>query len=117
MVQGPLALNLVTRKHGILPRIENGGLYGNGRPSADRVRLWIDTGVSVSGAPDQVFVKLYTHGAQEEIMKMLFDAGGFDELFQGLGECGAALSFVSARELVLAIRALERVGLGQPAAA
>lgn len=107
MVQGPLALNFKNRSSGIFPRIENGGLYGNSPPTAGRVRLWIDTGISVKGAPEHVFVRLYTHGAQESIMKMLFDDGGFDEMFRSLQGSGAAVNFVSARELVNVIRTLE----------
>jgi hypothetical protein len=107
MVQGPLALNFKNRSNGIFPRIENGGLYGNSPPTAERVRLWIDTGISVKGAPEHVFVRLYTHGAQESIMKMLFDDGGFDEMFRSLQSSGASVNFVSARELVSVIRTLE----------
>jgi hypothetical protein len=107
MVQGPLALNFSNRKWGVLPRIENSGLYGNGLPTLNHIRLWIDSGVSVRGAPDHVFVKLYTHGAQEGIMRMLFDEGGFVRMFSAMQETCASVSYVSAREMVNIIKLCE----------
>jgi len=110
MVQGPLCLNWHNRKYGMLPRIENSGLLGNSPPSPDRVKLWINAGVSVVGAPEHVFIKLYTHGAQESVMQMLFD-GGLDGLFNALKDFESSekvkVHFVSARKLVEAIEALQ----------
>lgn len=110
MVQGPLALDWGRRKYGVLPRVENSGLMENFPPSAARVRSWVDAGVCVKGAPQHVFVKLYTHGTIEGIMRMLFDAGGFERLFEALHEDarerGYTLRFVSAREMVEVIETL-----------
>ncbi|GFO57777.1 hypothetical protein GMST_01020 [Geomonas silvestris] len=104
MVQGPLCFNWQQRKFGVLPRLENSGLLPNLPPSRDRVRRWVETGVSVAHAPERVFVKLYTHGTQEQVMRMLFDAGGLACLLEeaaGFGaELGAEIYFVSAREMV-----------------
>ena len=103
MVQGPLVLDWGRRKYGIFPRIEHSGLLGNFPPSPARVKLWIDAGVSVQGAPDHVFVKLYTHGTQENIMRMLFEDGHLEQMFVALQECGASVEYVSAREMVCKI--------------
>lgn len=114
MVQGPLRLDWNRRKYGVLPRVENSGLMGNFPPSAARVRSWVDAGVSVKGAPQHVFVKLYTHGTLEEVMKMLFDDGGFHRLFSSLQadaeRAGYALRFVSAREMAGTIAHVIGVG-------
>lgn len=108
MIQGPLSLDWGRRKFGIIPRIEHSGLMGNFPPSADRVRLWIDVGVSVKGAPEHVFVKLYTHGTQEGVMKMLFDDGGWQRFFDGIESYKNAqnvdVHFVSAREMINSIQ-------------
>jgi hypothetical protein len=103
-VQGPLALDWGRCKCGIIPRIEHSGLYSNFPPSRERAKLWLDAGVSVKGAPDQVFVKLYTHGTQEAVMKMLFDNCGIEKMLDILNGSGIAVSFVSAREMVQAIK-------------
>ncbi|MBV5283950.1 MAG: hypothetical protein JZU53_16125 [Paludibacter sp.] len=104
MVQGPLALNFSNRKNGIFPRIENSGLFSSSPPTFDRVKLWIDTGVCVKGAPEHVFVKLYTHGTQENIMKMLFDDGGMKLFFEGIehykNDDNMSVHFLSAKGLV-----------------
>lgn len=104
MVQGPLGLDWGRRRFGVFPKIENGCLRGNFPPSAERVKLWIDAGVSVKGAPDHVFVKLYTHGVQEAVMRMLFDEGGWNCFFGSIEryKCDEKVDFhfVSARQLV-----------------
>jgi hypothetical protein len=100
MVQGPLCLDLGRRKFGLFPRIEHSGLMGNFPPSAERVRLWIDAGISVKGAQEHVFVKIYTHGTQEGVMKMLFDDGGLEKMLTVIKNQGATITHVSAREMV-----------------
>jgi hypothetical protein len=68
------------------------------------VKLWIDAGVSVKGAPEHLFVKLYTHGTQEGVMKMLFDDGGWQRFFDGIekyvNDNNVKVHFVSAKEMV-----------------
>lgn len=112
MIQGPLGLDWHRRKFGLFPRIENGGLLGNHGPSLDRTSLWVKERVHIAGYPAWAFVKIYTHGAQEMIMKMLFDEGGFDSLFFSLEaiaiEHNIRLHYVSAREMVNVIIAAER---------
>ena len=102
MVQGPLCLNWNNRKSGLFPRIENGGLFSNNPPTPIRVKSWIDTGISVKGAPEHIFVKIYTHGANDDVMRMLFDNGGLARLFESFERYQetAAIHYVSAREMV-----------------
>jgi hypothetical protein len=111
MVQGPLGLDWRRRKFGIIPGIENGGLMGNHGPTMERICLWADERIHVTGRPAWSFVKVYTHGAQEHVMDMLFDNGGFDSLFSGIEMIAAErkirLHYVSAREMVNVITAAE----------
>jgi hypothetical protein len=104
MVQGPLMLDWGRRKFGLIPRLEYSGLLGNFGPTRERTKLWLDAGISVKGAPDQVFVKLYTHGTQEDVMQNLFDDGGLSTMFESLHQCGVPVKFVSAWEMVEEIR-------------
>ena len=109
MIQGPLGL----RCNGNLFhwKIENGGLQGNNPPTKDRINFWINRNICIPGFDNAVFVRLYTHGAQEGVMEMLFKNGGFDQLFQGLEEIAMdrnlKLHYLSAREMANIIFAAE----------
>ena len=111
MVQGPLCLTWKHRKSGFLPGIENGGLFANNPPTLERIHSWVNTGISVDGAGEHVFVKIYTHGTQEGIMEMLFDDNNLSKLFSGLHdfseENGGTLHYVSARELTNVVLAIQ----------
>lgn len=110
MVQGPLAPTWYQRKFGFFPKIENGGLYANSPPTLPRVASWISAGVSVKNNPDHVFVKIYTHGARQDIAQMLF-GGGFAAMHNSFGEMshllGCQLHYVSAREMTNIIHSIE----------
>ncbi len=71
MVQGPLALDWSRRKHGFLPRLENGDLHGLQPPTPERLEFWMRAGVRVVGQPNWLFIKLHTHGAVEKNAGML----------------------------------------------
>jgi hypothetical protein len=110
-VTGPLSINWRQKRRGILPAIENGDLAAFNPPTPDRVDAWIGTGITVRGWGNWVFVKIYTHGAQEGPARMLF-GGGFKVLFEHLlsryndGERNI-VHFVTPREVYRCIRALE----------
>jgi hypothetical protein len=65
LVQGPLALNWKSRKAFVLPRIENGEVSAENPPDDHRIDLWVRNAPEVLGAPEHVFVKVYTHGAED----------------------------------------------------
>jgi hypothetical protein len=71
MIQGPLVLDWGRRKWGLLPRVENGCLQGNQAPSERRIDRWLAARVQVPSRPDWYFVKLHTHGANEQNMPVL----------------------------------------------
>lgn len=111
MVQGPLGLNWSNRKYGIIPRIENGGLYPKHPVTKDRIACWLNDRVMVEGVDDVIFVKLYNHGAYEEMIKQFLQRGGLATLLESLieicAERGLFLHFVTAREMVNVILAME----------
>ncbi len=110
-VTGPLAINWRLRRRGIFPAIENGDLTASNPPTPDRVDLWIQTGISVRGWGNWVFVKVYTHGAQEGPARMLLGEP-FKVLFEHLlshyndGERNV-VHFMTPREVYRCIKALE----------
>jgi hypothetical protein len=116
MIQGPLGLNWENKKFFLLPRIENGGLIANNPITKQRIKNWIAHGVHVKGAPEHVFVKVYTHGAQEGNIEMFFSKRGMAQLFEYLQqyttEIGLELHFVSARECTNIILALIKGQIG-----
>lgn len=111
MVQGPLMLNWNNRKSGVFPRIENGFIGRDGRITRERIDLWVKAGICAAENPDHIFIKLYTHGCQEDNMEYLL-GGGLDELFSTfLTDYNNGINynthFVSAREMVNVIKATE----------
>ena len=79
MITGPLGLRFDGR---LLPRLETGELAGYDRPTASRARKWFDLAPTLGG---DLFLKLYTHGAQERNLEPLLN-GGLSSLFHGLSE-------------------------------
>ena len=71
MIQGPLLFDWSRKKLGLIPRIENGDLLANHPPTANRLKLWLNAGVTVQGRPDWRFVKLHTHGCKSGNIDML----------------------------------------------
>jgi len=109
MVQGPLSLNWSKRKFGILPKIESGDLSSDNPPTKERVKLWFDSNVCVKGAEEHVFIKVHTHGAQDDTSDMFFK-GGFDVLWSTLESQfkreGCSLHYVTARQMYEKIKVL-----------
>jgi len=66
IVQGPLALNWKFRKYHVFPRIENAEVSARNYPTKQRVDLWIKQHISLPGEPNKIFVKVHSHGAQEQ---------------------------------------------------
>ena len=120
IVQGPLCLNWRKRKAFILPTIENGNITADNPPTAHRVELWVKQHIHVRGLPDWVFVKLYTHGAQDKNCEALLGSGGYlDKLYshlEGAYNDGTKhrLHYVTAREMYNIIKAAEAGETGDP---
>ncbi len=118
-IQGPLAFNLRSRKFGIIPRIENGCLSHDAPEVGNRVQLWLDQRIHISGRPDVVFIKLHTHGTQEANMEYFFKRNGMDSLFSQLEEAcqgiGGRLYYVSTRQMFNVVKGLEHRPDADPA--
>ena len=111
MIQGPLQLNFRNRKWGILPRIENGFIGSNCQINKDRIKLWLANPIRLQDAPEYIFIKLYTHGCQEDNYNYLLN-GGLDKLFSLFLEHyndgnNYLTHFVTAREMVNVVKAVE----------
>jgi len=105
MIPGPLGLRWKGR---ILPRMETGEIAAYDLPSEYRVRLWFDLAPRIG---ENVFIKLYTHGAPEANLEALL-SNGLRDLFTLVHEeaqrCGACVHFVSAWQMYRAINAISR---------
>jgi len=112
LIQGPLCLTWKKRKWFILPRLENGCIIHNNPPTPWRFDLWINQGIHVVGKPEWIFVKVYTHGCQENNMEMLLGDGlnfMFSYLENNYNEKKRFfLHYVTAREMYNIIRAIEK---------
>ena len=108
MIQGPLTLNWKSRKFGLIPRIESSELSYDNPPSDQRVKLWESCNISIKGAEEHIFIKLHTHGLQDETPSMFFEEGGFKKLWDSLEKNfkkdGYTLSYVTAWEMYTKIK-------------
>jgi len=105
MIPGPLGIRWKGR---LLPRFEVGELAGNDPPTLYRVRRWFDIAPRIG---EDLFIKLYTHGAQERNSSALLN-GALSELFALISQEAARracrLYFVSSWQTYLAIDAIRR---------
>ncbi len=120
IVQGPLGLNWRERRLGVMPRIENADVRKGCPPTPARVDHWVRSGIHVQGRPEWVFVKVHTHGTQEQDMDTLLGAPA-DAMHAHLERAyndGSrhVLHYVSAREMYNIIKAAEAGLDGDPAA-
>lgn len=118
LIQGPLGLNLASRKFGLIPRIENADVRSSCPPTPDRVDNWVRTGIHVEGRPEWVFVKVHTHGTQERDTDTLLGRPMREafEHMQSRYNDGREwkLHYVSAREMYNIAKAAEQGLTGDP---
>ena len=106
LITGPLGLNWEGRPPW-RPRLETGEIAANYTASSARVRLWTRLAPQIGS---DIFLKLYTHGAQERNSEALLN-GVLDQLFDALKVEATALGL----ELLyvtpwLMCRAVEDIG-------
>jgi hypothetical protein len=81
-------LLMITGPHGLrfgeqlIPRLETGEIAGYDMPTPSRVRRWIDLAPTIG---EDIFLKLYTHGAAEYNLEPLLNRG-LGNLFNWLAE-------------------------------
>jgi hypothetical protein len=79
MITGPVGLRFGGR---LMPRVETGEIAGYDMPTPARVRQWFDLAPVIG---DDLFLKLFTHGAAERNLEPLLN-GGLSDLFGHLAE-------------------------------
>lgn len=79
MIAGPLGLRFGER---MKPRLETGEIAGYDMPTPARVRRWFDLAPTIG---DDLFLKLYTHGARERNSGPLLN-GGLSRTFRWIAE-------------------------------
>ena len=79
MITGPLGLRFGER---LIPRVETGEIAGYDMPTPSRIGLWFDLAPTIG---DDLFIKLYTHGASERNLGPLLNQG-LSDLFRWVAE-------------------------------
>jgi len=79
MITGPVGLRFAGR---LVPRVETGEIAGYDMPTPARVAQWFDLAPRIG---DDLFVKLYTHGAPEKNLQPLLN-DGLGNLFRWVAE-------------------------------
>jgi hypothetical protein len=118
LIQGPLGFNWKWRKYGILPRLDNSDVRTSSPTLKERVDFWIKQNIHVEGRPEWIFVKIHTHGTQEQDKEALFGST-HAQMYEYLtshyqNEKGWDLHYVSAREMYNIVKAAEAGETGNP---
>jgi hypothetical protein len=112
MIPGPIGLRWAER---LVPRLETGEIACQDLPTAYRVKRWLDLAPRIG---NEIFLKLYAHGAQERHSSALLVNGGFDRLFtllaEGCRRYGHELRYVSTWEMRQGVDAAARGGASAP---
>lgn len=105
MVTGPFGLRFGER---LIPRLETGEMAAYDLATPERVRRWFDLAPMVG---DDMFLKLFTHGADDRNIDALLD-GGLANLYRLLaeeaGRRGIEIHWATAWQMYQAIAALIR---------
>jgi type II secretory pathway predicted ATPase ExeA len=103
MITGPLGMRFGERA---LPRVETGEIAGYDLPTPSRVRRWFDLAPMIG---DDLFLKLYTHGAAERNLEPLL-GGALGNLFRWIAEeanrRGIEVHWATAWQMYQAVEAL-----------
>jgi hypothetical protein len=103
MIAGPVGVRFGGR---LMPRLETGEIAGYDMPTPSRVRKWFDWAPTIG---DDLFIKLYTHGAQKRNSEPLL-GGGLGNLFRWLAEeadrRGIEIHWATAWQMYQAVDAL-----------
>ncbi|GHE89395.1 hypothetical protein GCM10011501_18660 [Thalassotalea profundi] len=118
LIQGPLGVALKWRTPKGLPRIENSDVRNTMPPLKSRVDQWVDSHIHVKGRPEWLFIKVHTHGTQEDSMETLLgkprhEMHNYLETKYNDGE-NYILHYVSAREMYNIVKAAEAGESGNP---
>lgn len=111
MITGPLGLRYGER---LMPRMETGEIAGYDMPSPSRIQQWFNLAPTVG---EDIFLKLYTHGATERNLEPLLN-GGLSNLYRWLAEeadrRNIEIHWATAWQMYLAANALIHAGKSVP---
>ena len=79
MITGPVGVRFGGR---MMPRVETGEIAGYDMPTRSRAKQWFDLAPTIG---DDLFLKLYTHGAAERNLEPLLQHG-LSDLYRWLAE-------------------------------
>jgi len=105
MITGPVGIRFGERWK---PRLESGEIASYDPPTPARVRRWLDLAPVVGS---DLFLKLYTHGADDRNLEWLLDHGLanlYRMLAEEAGRRGIELHWATAWQMYLAVEALTR---------
>jgi len=109
MIPGPLTFNAREWRVARVPKLECGELAGNCLPTSHRAHLWMKVAPRIG---DDLFIKLFSHGAPEKNAASLLEEGGLDRTLEYLKAealaIGAEIFFVSAWQMWAAADAVRR---------
>ena len=118
LIQGPLGVALKWRTPKGLPRIENSDVRNTMPPLKSRVDQWVNSHIHVKGRPEWIFIKVHTHGTQEDSMDTLLGQPRHDmhDYLESKYNDGTnyVLHYVSAREMYNITKAAEAGKSGDP---
>lgn len=118
LINGPLMLNWKNRKFGLMPKIENSDIRTSNPPTPERIDLWVEAAIHVTGRPEWRFIKIHTHGAQDADMDVLLGkpAAAMHRYLNTKYNDGSRyqLHYVSAREMYNIAKAAEAGKAGNP---
>ena len=71
LIQGPIGINFKWRTPKGLPHVENADVRKACPPLKSRIDQWVSSHIHVKGRPEWTFIKVHTHGTQENDMDTL----------------------------------------------
>lgn len=118
LIQGPIGINFKWRTPKGLPHVENADVRKACPPLKSRIDQWVSSHIHVKGRPEWIFIKVHTHGTQENDMETLLgqprhDMHNYLETKYNDGE-NYILHYVSAREMYNIVKAAEAGKKGNP---
>ena len=118
LIQGPIGINFKWRTPKGLPHVENADVRKACPPLKSRIDQWVSSHIHVKGRPEWAFIKVHTHGTQENDMDTLLgqprhDMHSYLETKYNDGK-NYVLHYVSAREMYNIAKAAEAGKNGNP---
>lgn len=118
IVNGPLGIRWGGPGRWPIPRLENADVRRNNPPSRTRTDAWMQAAIVVEGRPEWRFIKIHTHGTQEEDMETLLGER-MSAMYQDLAHRfndgqRFRLHFVTSREVFNIVKAAQAGEQGDP---